>query len=182
MKSGATIPAPSDQGAYLFFYEDTKQFLDTKFNAKPYYKGTTEAGDTSSPAPKVLHFHGPKPHDYVGNWLGIPCNPAVDFICQRTEEETPKLCESLKAFADVIASDKEEVKPLLIEYCESTLGIHGSNYSRSCISFFTLLANKGTLEAGDCAAIAALSEPDNVTAEGAAIATMTAAKAGKELG
>ena len=30
--------APSDQGAYLEYYEDTIQFLDKKFNVKPYWQ------------------------------------------------------------------------------------------------------------------------------------------------
>ena len=34
-------PSPSDQGAYLTFYNDTVQYLDYTFNAKPYFRTTT---------------------------------------------------------------------------------------------------------------------------------------------
>ena len=92
LDTGRYMSAPSDQGAYLYFYYDTKKFLDKSFNDKPYYKHLKDAGKAS----KILHFHGPKPHDYVSHWLGVPCKPAVQPFCGRTEKETPNLCKSLK--------------------------------------------------------------------------------------
>lgn len=50
---------PGDQGAYNKFYEkDLKPFkLSQDFNAKPYH--------TFRPSAKIIHFHGPKIHDYL---------------------------------------------------------------------------------------------------------------------
>jgi len=92
MKRGSKVAAPSDQGAYLKFYAETKEFLSTKFNDKPYY---LHKGKKPGEVSKVLHFHGAKPHDYLGHWLGIPCSSGVAFLCELTEskpEERPMLC------------------------------------------------------------------------------------------
>ena len=88
LKSGKRLAAPSDQGAYLKFYEESKEFLDTKFNDKPYYLHTETEKDG-----KILHFHGAKPHDYLGNWLGVRCPQNLEFICLRPKSATPFLCE-----------------------------------------------------------------------------------------
>merc|ERR1719231_355870 len=48
---------PGDQGAYNSFYRDTVNFLDEKYNAKLYKKYRSDA--------LIVHFHGPKPHQYM---------------------------------------------------------------------------------------------------------------------
>ena len=153
MDAGGYIPAPSDQGAYLFFYYDTKKFLDKSFNDKPYYKHSKDIGNAS----KVLHFHGPKPHDYIGNWLGVPCKPAVRSICEMTEKETPNLCKSLKAFADTVVLNGGHGQggdTLVEEYCDTTMGMHGLHYADSCVKFFTMLAKSD--KHTDCRRIATI--------------------------
>jgi hypothetical protein len=64
MKGGSKVAAPSEQGAYLRFYGKTKEFLSTKFNDKPYY---LHKGKKPGEGSKILHFHGAKPHDYLGH-------------------------------------------------------------------------------------------------------------------
>jgi hypothetical protein len=48
---------PGDQGAYNQQYHETINFLDEKYNAKLYKKYRDDA--------VIVHFHGPKPQQYV---------------------------------------------------------------------------------------------------------------------
>jgi len=136
MKGGWVIEAPSDQGAYLAFYADTKKFMDRKFNVKPYYTHTPPS------VAKIIHYHGAKPHDYVGKWLGRECSPAVRFLCERKEKDMPNLCWSLKSFADAIVMDGGL---LLKDYCKSAflddVGSLVTEYGQdSCFKFFSVLS------------------------------------------
>eukprot|EP01063_Lacrimia_lanifica_P027340 TRINITY_DN3824_c0_g2_i2.p1 TRINITY_DN3824_c0_g2~~TRINITY_DN3824_c0_g2_i2.p1 ORF type:complete len:733 (+),score=267.79 TRINITY_DN3824_c0_g2_i2:71-2269(+) len=126
--SAGIIEAPSDQGAYLTFYGKTKKFLKRTFNVKPYYKMTAlEDG-------KIVHFHGAKPHDYMGHWIGVECNPAVRFICEKTDD-FPILCRSLKTFAKSMLSSGPE---LLENYC--TASFKDNANSRICVRFMWRLS------------------------------------------
>ena len=86
MKTGRKVEQPSDQGAYLSFYADSKKFLAKEFNVKPYYTHTPPK------IAKIIHFHGAKPHDYIGEWLGISCSPAIKKLCEKKERNAPILC------------------------------------------------------------------------------------------
>eukprot|EP01063_Lacrimia_lanifica_P027341 TRINITY_DN3824_c0_g2_i3.p1 TRINITY_DN3824_c0_g2~~TRINITY_DN3824_c0_g2_i3.p1 ORF type:complete len:725 (+),score=204.49 TRINITY_DN3824_c0_g2_i3:71-2245(+) len=126
--SAGIIEAPSDQGAYLTFYESTKKFLSRTFNVKPYYKKTAlEDG-------KVVHFHGAKPHDYMGHWIGVDCNPAVKFICEKTDD-FPILCRSLKTFAISMLTAGPE---LLVDYC--TASFKDMENSKICVRYMRRLS------------------------------------------
>ncbi len=50
---------PGDQGAINHFYEAAirPHRLDSRFNTKPYHAWKEAA--------KIVHFHGPKPHDFL---------------------------------------------------------------------------------------------------------------------
>ncbi|KAI8477207.1 MAG: hypothetical protein J3K34DRAFT_381683 [Monoraphidium minutum] len=62
---GLTFPGfgPGDQGAYNQFYEaDVRQWrLPSKFNAKPYHSSEPQRMSDAA----IVHFHGPKPADYL---------------------------------------------------------------------------------------------------------------------
>eukprot|EP01063_Lacrimia_lanifica_P012582 TRINITY_DN1923_c0_g4_i1.p1 TRINITY_DN1923_c0_g4~~TRINITY_DN1923_c0_g4_i1.p1 ORF type:complete len:788 (+),score=186.17 TRINITY_DN1923_c0_g4_i1:51-2414(+) len=129
MKDGSIIDAPSDQGAYLTFYQESKKFLKITFNVKPYYKGVELAAST------VMHFHGAKPHDYMGQWMGKDCSPAVKFLCDGTKE-FPLLCPSLKYFAVSIMAHEHE---LLEEYCKASFE-DNADHAAMCIRFLQRVA------------------------------------------
>ena len=57
---------PGDQGAYNSFYRDTVNFLDEKYNAKLYKKYRADA--------LIVHFHGPKPHQYMEQLMEGECS------------------------------------------------------------------------------------------------------------
>lgn len=69
---------PGDQGAYNQFYERSvrEARLTQQFNAKPYHE--------FSPSAYVVHFHGPKPGDYLAYSqngtcaFGVMCKGGVD--------------------------------------------------------------------------------------------------------
>lgn len=86
--------APSDQGAYLEFYEDDATFLSRCFNFKPYY----HLQDIECEEPFIVHFHGAKPHDYLKRIMGQECNPAIRNMCNDALH-MPSLCSSLQIFA-----------------------------------------------------------------------------------
>jgi len=94
-------PSPSDQGAYLSFYNDTVSFLIQRFNYKPYW-------DVQGPNfddPFILHFHGAKPHDYLKFIFGSECDTAIASLCDQAES-LPHLCEGFKSFSKYV--DREE--------------------------------------------------------------------------
>ncbi len=134
MGNGKTTEAPSDQGAYLEFYATSKVFLSKKFNDKPYYEDT----DSGSRETKILHFHGAKPHDYLGHWLGIECNPAVKFLCEKGND-LPKLCPSLRSFSVAILSDEVAGDSLLQTYCQQAFSKMPLLYAKECANFFKAL-------------------------------------------
>jgi len=131
--------SPSDQGAYLSYYRQTIKFMDSSFNRKPYHRlkgngarkrailtrkppnensGNNKAGDTF-----IIHFHGPKPHNYIQHILGGTCNKAFEFLCAKGVEQFPgALCFALTAFARAtLAVDRTG------RYCQSAFQIkkHG---------------------------------------------------------
>ena len=107
-------PSPSDQGAYLTFYADHIRFLEYKFNMKPYFplQSPIPQEDHPSPPPpklddmKIVHFHGPKPHQYIAYIaLGKKCPKASHFLCIRSWTRAPSsLCHALSIFAQASLS------------------------------------------------------------------------------
>ena len=147
LKGGGTREAPSDQGAYLSFYADSKEFLSTDFNDKPYYKHAKRTRDTY----KIMHFHGAKPHDYLGSLMGLKCDRAVQFLCDMAVmavEKMPNLCRSLKVFADALTSDRGD--RLLEFYCSTAFDKHGKAYFDKCYNFFSMLSKINVAKLEKC--------------------------------
>ena len=65
---------PGDQGAINYFYEAAikSHRLDSQFNTKPYHPWKKAA--------KIVHFHGPKPHDFLSYMRTGEC--AFHDYCQ----------------------------------------------------------------------------------------------------
>ncbi|KAL7575774.1 hypothetical protein ACA910_003104 [Epithemia clementina (nom. ined.)] len=107
-------PSPSDQGAYLVFYNDSVKFLSQYFNFKPYW----EVKDRVFQRAYIIHYHGPKPHDYVRYIMAKGCDKAVKFLCARGIRMSPSLlCQSLAVFAQASMS----VDPTA--YCQASFRI-----------------------------------------------------------
>lgn len=77
-------PAPSDQGAYLDFYETSVQRISNFWNWKAYW-GVKDKNNMFRKI-KVLHFHGMKPHDYVKKLLGFSCDEATRDLCSKFKQ------------------------------------------------------------------------------------------------
>lgn len=86
--------SPSDQGAYLVFYRNETSFLQRSFNMKPYWPATRMEFKKSF----VVHFHGPKPHEYLQFIMGKSCNKALGDLCLLATKR-PILCHALREFA-----------------------------------------------------------------------------------
>ena len=135
-------PSPSDQGAYLVFYNDSVRFLSPYFNFKPYW----ELSDKEFRRSYIVHFHGPKPHDYVRFIMGKGCDTAVKFLCNRGVNLSPSLlCQSLSAFASAsISVDR-------YSYCQASFRVRSqaafcqelfedtSSPSHRCKEFYKLI-------------------------------------------
>jgi hypothetical protein len=87
-------PSPSDQGAYLEFYDPVVRFLSRSFNFKPYWKGSA----IKEKEPFIVHFHGAKPHDFLKFVMGGKCDNAIQFLCDQTMT-LPYLCLAMRIFA-----------------------------------------------------------------------------------
>lgn len=74
-------PAPSDQGAYLEFYEATVQQISNFWNWKSYWG--VKVKNNMFRKIKIVHFHGIKPHDFVKKLLGYPCDNALADLCPK---------------------------------------------------------------------------------------------------
>ena len=101
---------PSDQGAYLEYYKNQNSFLDRSFNMKPYWPAKRIDFNRS----RIVHFHGPKPHDYLGFLMGNECNKAFGKLCSFATRRQ-MLCHALREFA--IASS--EIDGLSL-YCNAS--------------------------------------------------------------
>jgi hypothetical protein len=87
--------APSDQGAYLEFYETDMRFLSRRFNFKPYWN----KADVQFQDPFIAHFHGAKPSEYIKHIMGEVCGDAVRWLCEKAKS-LPTLCTAMKIFAE----------------------------------------------------------------------------------
>merc|ERR1719162_146278 len=119
--------AVSDQGAYLTFYKKTIEFLSIDFNFKPYYNVT----HAKAARAKIVHFHGPKPSDYIGHFSGLKCDAATQKLCD-TAGETQHLCWNVQAFAKSLGLSGEDG---IERYCGVT---YGMNNDQQGICVYTL--------------------------------------------
>lgn len=123
-------PSPSDQGAYLDFYRNDVQFLDYHFNLKPYFPIASIHWDRT----RIVHFHGPKPHDYIEFMLGGECNPAYNFLCKKSFGISPgSLCKTLTLFAKSMTDPKG--------YCQSSF-LQDAGKASSCLVILQSLASE----------------------------------------
>ena len=121
-----TFSAPSDQGAYKDFYHPA--FLDRSFNIKPYFHNMEQR--------KVVHFHGPKPHEWFKVLIGEAISPIFNTILRYVfpingENHIKALCFSLLEF---VKSAKRELG-LLKQYCVASFP-KDSWKTEVCIAFF----------------------------------------------
>jgi len=119
---------PSDQGAYLEFYDEDVRFLSTRFNMKPYYWDRENWENRF-----IIHYHGLKPHEHIEYWFSGTCEPLKCYLLFRFQG-SPYQCDSLVAFAKAAAFDGPD---LIKQYCEMSLRSH----SDLCIDLLNLMAN-----------------------------------------
>lgn len=124
-------PSPSDQGAYLVFYKGATTFLSRDFNFKPYWK----LSELDFHRVYIVHFHGPKPHDYMRYLMGKGCSKAVIDFC-RMSMTFPFLCRSLHYFAKASRSVDVEA------YCKASFD--RANHAQYCGRIFDKLAEEGS--------------------------------------
>ena len=124
-------PSPSDQGAYLVFYQNKTKFLSRDFNFKPYWK----LSEHDFHRVFIVHFHGPKPHDYMRYIMGKGCSKAVIDLC-RASSSFPFLCRSLHYFARASRSVDAEA------YCNASFD--RANHVQYCGKIFEKLAKDGS--------------------------------------
>lgn len=120
-------PSPSDQGAYLVFYKDSTRYLSRVFNFKPYW----QLDEKEFRRVFIVHFHGPKPHDYIRYIMGKGCSSAVKSIC-RASMSFPYLCRSLHYFARASRNVDENA------YCQASF--EASNHIQFCQQLFERVA------------------------------------------
>lgn len=125
--------APSDQGAYLDFYKGNVDFLAIDFNFKPYY----QVKPFEAASKRILHFHGPKPHHYIGHFLGLPCDAAAQTLCDQAST-SPRLCDSVAEFAKNLLHSGND-NPT--KYC-STVYNEDANVSDFCSFLLSRLGEK----------------------------------------
>ncbi|KAL7579095.1 hypothetical protein ACA910_019129 [Epithemia clementina (nom. ined.)] len=160
-------PLPSDQGAYLLFYDSHIRFLSHNFNMKPYWI----QHDSSSSAPAIaapesnmydhhnnktfiIHFHGPKPADYIATLMAQKVDKGKQFKALiQLAIVTPRsmLCRSLTAFArsslavdrTAYCQDSFPQSPPQMVFCQKLMehlallvsSRNKNNHNRSCDNF-----------------------------------------------
>lgn len=100
-----TFSMPSDQGANKDFYDPV--LLNVKFNLKPYYKRWSEYERV------IVHFHGPKPDEFLKFFVGRQVNPLMKEILKRADDRSNSLCDAMMLFANALKGERS----LLEEYC-----------------------------------------------------------------
>ena len=133
--------APSDQGAYLDFYKGHVDFLSIDFNFKPYFQVKLHEAASA----KVLHFHGPKPHHYIGHFQGLPCDAAAQSLCDQAGA-SPTLCSNVEEFASNLLHSGDSSAG---EYCQA---VYAGDEAQ--VAFCTYLIHKLGDEDGQCTSLA----------------------------
>lgn len=86
---------PIDQGAINKYYRDDMNHscqLQELYNAKPYKNGRK--------MPYIIHFHGPKPHDYL-KWLERKqCRPSFQDLCRKGSNMMCRVVGEFAKFSD----------------------------------------------------------------------------------
>eukprot|EP01023_Acetabularia_acetabulum_P062918 TRINITY_DN7827_c0_g1_i4.p1 TRINITY_DN7827_c0_g1~~TRINITY_DN7827_c0_g1_i4.p1 ORF type:complete len:425 (+),score=60.26 TRINITY_DN7827_c0_g1_i4:236-1510(+) len=105
---------PLDQGALNKFYEDSVRDwkLPAIFNARAYQEFNPEA--------KILHFHGPKPDNYLEYVQNGTCK--FDVMCRMGTESS--LCQYVPEWYQYTLYDNpegEEIAEKLVYACENTI-------------------------------------------------------------
>ena len=104
--------APSDQGAYLEYYDSTVQQISNFWNWKAYWGVNTKNGMFRKI--KILHFHGIKPHDFIRRIMGYSCGGAIHDLCGKFKQNIFRV--AVNRFLQV-AGDIPNFKK---EYCAAT--------------------------------------------------------------
>lgn len=80
--------------------------------------------------------------------MGLKCNEAVEFLCEREIEKMPNLCRSLKLFADALTSD--DGSDVLDVYCSAAFAEQDGAYYDKCCNFFSTLSKTNVLKLEKC--------------------------------
>eukprot|EP01026_Neomeris_dumetosa_P039486 TRINITY_DN323_c0_g1_i9.p3 TRINITY_DN323_c0_g1~~TRINITY_DN323_c0_g1_i9.p3 ORF type:complete len:160 (-),score=6.62 TRINITY_DN323_c0_g1_i9:14-493(-) len=98
---------PGDQGALNQFYEITVRqwLLPQKYNAKPYKQFDEDT--------VIVHFHGPKPHDYYQFGVTGQCRPIFEQLCRMAM--VSGMCQYVQEWATYAKDD--EIGQKLAELC-----------------------------------------------------------------
>eukprot|EP01025_Chloroclados_australasicus_P014984 TRINITY_DN170_c1_g2_i1.p1 TRINITY_DN170_c1_g2~~TRINITY_DN170_c1_g2_i1.p1 ORF type:complete len:690 (-),score=36.56 TRINITY_DN170_c1_g2_i1:2016-4085(-) len=100
---------PGDQGALNQFYETTvkKWVLPMTFNGKPYFDFSEDT--------VIVHYHGPKPHDYYQYLTTDYCRPMFTVLCEWAVDRG--MCEYSEEWAQFAAED--EIGQKLVQVCKT---------------------------------------------------------------
>ncbi|CAB9509264.1 expressed unknown protein [Seminavis robusta] len=131
-------PAPSDQGAYLDFYQETVQQISNFWNWKAYW-GVKPKNNMFNKI-KILHFHGIKPHDYVKKLLGLSCDQAINDLCEKFKQPIFRL--TVQKFLQAADS----IPDFHRNYCGSSFD---AKRQQGCISILDGLVNRNSNQHSD---------------------------------
>lgn len=85
---------PADQGALNQFYQEDMEKrcdLSEEFNTKPYVNGNLRT-------PRLVHFHGPKPHHYLDYMATGKCGPFKKELEHLCEDGLKFMCRHAEYF------------------------------------------------------------------------------------
>lgn len=100
-------PPPLPQLAYNYFYEDSARRwrLPAKFNAKPYHRHAPRHLEDAA----VVHFHGPKPRDYLKFAATGACPAQYKTLCPKGLDA--RACVYIKDWIEFLeGSEKEDLQ------------------------------------------------------------------------
>ncbi|CAK0799227.1 unnamed protein product, partial [Prorocentrum cordatum] len=86
-----------DQGAFLDFYGKDIEFLNPRFNMKPYYKNEANWNHTY-----IVQYHGLKPHEQIAYWFDGTCEPLQCYLISKFSD-SPYEYEAMVEFARAAA-------------------------------------------------------------------------------
>ena len=105
--------APFRRGAYLDYYGNEICLLSPSFNHKP----DLQVENLDSNEPFIVHFYGPKPHDYLSFILENSCYEPFQSLCIKMDS-MPDLCHWMQVFAKF----SKKVHP--VAYCQISFKNH----------------------------------------------------------
>lgn len=102
-----------DQSAYNLFYSGQSTKLPLEYNWKPYWG--------NNPPAKIIHFHGPKPHDLIRILRSEPAPDIYELLFKFNRSSSIYYLSRFCKYSGALALDPEEAFQAGVDFLSGAL-------------------------------------------------------------